>query len=291
MKNFPTLKSKLYLPPDFPFSKRKDYAAKNLEEIAQGEFPPIWEIPIWKSERRYRLPPFPFFVEEMYVPYTLEELEQGKAFPVFQDYLDNEGVYQGPEVWEGSIGYSYPCFDIRRNYVPLTSLGGLREVRGSLSLRGVPRLKSLGGLREVGGSARITDCPLLEDLGELTTVGFNFSLNNLAKFRGLGQLEVIKKEFIYTNCPLPLDFGNLQKIEGGIQADPGFLLPKKTVFSKGVIYFTNPTIRQIWVEVAHYRIMCGKINEAPLTKLPLMLFDAEYIYRVIIEARLKGIYE
>lgn len=56
-----------------------------------------------------------------------------------------DGVYVGPEVWEGGL-------DLHPYKDTLISLGSLKEVVGCLNLMGCSSLTSLGALKEVGCS-------------------------------------------------------------------------------------------------------------------------------------------
>ena len=75
-----------------------------------------------------------------------------------------DGVYVGPEVWEGDL-------DLSDYKDTLTSLGSLKEVTRSLWLEDCTKLTSLDSLTEVGNWVDIRDCTRLASLGSLKKVG------------------------------------------------------------------------------------------------------------------------
>jgi hypothetical protein len=83
---------------------------------------------------------------------------------VKQTFKIIDGVYVGPEVWEGYL-------DLREYRDTLTSLGDLKEAGGSLYLNGCTHLVSLGSLKKVGGSLYLIGCTSLVSLGSLKEVG------------------------------------------------------------------------------------------------------------------------
>jgi hypothetical protein len=74
------------------------------------------------------------------------------------------GVYSGPEVWEGNL-------DLHGYKETLTSLGSLTKVGNRLDLEGCTSLVSLGSLTEVRFWLDLEGCTCLVSLGALTTVG------------------------------------------------------------------------------------------------------------------------
>lgn len=113
-------------------------------------------------------------------------------------FLDSEGLYLGPKVYEGNL-------DLSRTAV--ASLGELREVEGVLNLSNTDRLQSIGNLKKayslsleksslpgLGNLETISNSLLLRDsrvssLGKLRVVGGTVNLHGNKKLVSLGNLE------------------------------------------------------------------------------------------------------
>jgi len=92
-----------------------------------------------------------------------------------------DGVYSGPEVWEGGL-------DFRYYKDTLTSLGLLTEVGGGLDLEGCTNLVSLGSLKEVGAGLDLDGCTSLTSLGSLKEVAGCVYLWDCTSLTSLGSL-------------------------------------------------------------------------------------------------------
>ena len=123
--------------------------------------------------------------DKLYDPTELNVIRQLKLNginPNFQiDYVSQFNKYvEDDEVWNRAL-----CiYDL-----PITSLGNLKEIKGSLRLDNNKTLKSLNKLEKIGWILDLENSEL-NDLGELKSIGWNISLLN-SKLDNIGKLEYI----------------------------------------------------------------------------------------------------
>jgi len=99
------------------------------------------------------------------------------------------GVYIGPEHWEGDL-------DLREYRDTITSLGNLEKVEGLL-LEGCSSLTNLGNLETVGLWVGLRGCSSLTTLGDLETVGDFLDLEGCSSLTNLGNLEKVGEYLDY----------------------------------------------------------------------------------------------
>ena len=103
-----------------------------------------------------------------------------------QELKIENGVYVGPEVWEGDL-------DLRNN-TEIKSLGKLKVVAGGLNAKGVSALCDLGCLEEVGGYIGVVSADLdirgtsVQSLGSLKKVRGYLDAEGVSTLRDLGCL-------------------------------------------------------------------------------------------------------
>ena len=115
-----------------------------------------------------------------------------------------DGVYSGPEVWEGYL-------DLREYKDTLTSLGVLKEVRSYLHLEGCTSLTSLGSLTKVGGWLQLRGCTSLISLGSLEEVGAGLDLDGSTSLVSLGSLNEVGSWADLRGCTSLTSLGDLKK--------------------------------------------------------------------------------
>jgi hypothetical protein len=121
------------------------------------------------------------------------------------------GVYHGPDVWEGDLR-------LKRYKNTLTSLGNLQEVKeGFLDLQGCSLLTSLGQLTKTQ-DVDMKNCTSLKTLTPLKeNYGF-LDLEGCSNLETLGSLENLhgwQGWVDLTNCTSIVSLGNLRKITTG----------------------------------------------------------------------------
>lgn len=89
----------------------------------------------------------------------------------YEDCIDWHGVYRGPEIVYVPIHTLF--------FRDIKSLGGLRQVEGSLKISSGAPLESLGVLRTVKGSLEISGTKV-KDLGHLRVVGATLDIRGSA---------------------------------------------------------------------------------------------------------------
>ena len=111
---------------------------------------------------------------------VIRQLKLRGINPNFEiDYVSQFHKYvEGNEVWDGGLYISY---------LPITTLGNLKEVNGHLWLNNNKTLKSLDKLEKIGESLRLQNSDI-NDLGELKHIGLNIWLLN-SKLDNIGKLE------------------------------------------------------------------------------------------------------
>lgn len=120
------------------------------------------------------------------------------------------GVYHGPEVWEGDL-------ILKAHKDILTSLGCLREVGGFLNLKGCSLLTSLGQLTKTQ-DIDMQNCTSLKTLTPLKDIYGFLDLEGCSSLETLGSLESIHGWTGWvdlTNCTSIVSLGNLRKITTG----------------------------------------------------------------------------
>jgi hypothetical protein len=117
-----------------------------------------------------------------------------------------DGVYVGPNVWEGDL-------DLRDYKDTLTFLGSLNEVGGYTYLHGCTNLVSLGSLTKVRDGLYLTGCTSLTSLGSLTKIGGALGLDRCTSLVSLGPL---KERLDLGGCTSLTSSGPLTKIGGSL---------------------------------------------------------------------------
>jgi hypothetical protein len=122
------------------------------------------------------------------------------------------GVYKGSDVWVGDL-------DLQQHQGPLISLGPLKEVTGTLYLRGCSNLTSLGSLTKVGCALDIEGCTNLVSLGSLTKAGVysvtgGVYLRDCTSLTSLGSLEEVGNWLGIAGCTNLISLGSLTKVRG-----------------------------------------------------------------------------
>ena len=125
-----------------------------------------------------------------------------------QKYEIIDGVYVGPEVWEGKLGIIG---------TDLKSLGKLKVVTGSMYAYGVSTLCDLGCLEEVGGSLYIRGTSV-RSLGCLKKVGSDLNALGVNTLYDLGCLEEVGR-YLYITGTSVRSLNNLKKVGGGLDAE------------------------------------------------------------------------
>lgn len=78
------------------------------------------------------------------------------------DFLDGEGVYQGPSTWPTNLAVRNPR---------VKSFGALKTINGDLQLySSATGITSLNNIKTIRGSALLEECPNLKNLGTLRKV-------------------------------------------------------------------------------------------------------------------------
>jgi hypothetical protein len=120
-----------------------------------------------------------------------------------------DGIYKGPDVWEGSL-------DLRPYKDTLTSLGDLKKVESSFWLMDCTRLTSLGSLKEVGGWLSLFGCTSLTSLGDLKEVRGWLAINGCTNLVSLGLLKEVEGMMALEDCTSLTSLGTLEEVGGSL---------------------------------------------------------------------------
>ena len=102
------------------------------------------------------------------------------------DYVSQFHKYvQDTEIWDNDLDVCY---------LPITTLGNLKEINGNLWLIGNNTLKSLNKLEKIKHSLGLKDSEL-NDLGELKHIGWDIWLLN-SKLDNIGKLEYVGGKWV-----------------------------------------------------------------------------------------------
>lgn len=226
-------------------------------------------------------------------------------------YIDENGIYQGPKVLQGSLRDPYMAPDFRPAHPLLVSLGRLQKVTGTFCLFHCPLLKDLGGLKTVTGNFHVYDAPKLATLGKLRLVGgtlritgtpslarlgdlhqvYNLEFNGANLVSDLGKLNKVKKNLFAPELKVT-DFNCLQKIGGSLTIKVGSPpLPSRIECSSLLLGFSDSRGD---VEVCRaasrvYKKMYEAIQKAPLSELVRLRIKVAYVYKYFIDQRLKKV--
>lgn len=177
--------------------------------------------------------------------------------PEFFNYINEEGVYSGPPVWNA---ISKPLAIPAEINDKLVSLGTLEVLQGSLIIR---------------------ENSVFKDLGNLHTVSGNLTIYLSTNLEGLGKLKCVKGYLDVDEQPL-MSYGSLETV--GLTLYP----------SLGVAPPENLSAELVWLHpgehttIQDYLRVINKIKMAPLTDLPLLLKKLSTTYSPFIQRRLKG---
>lgn len=199
------------------------------------------------------------------------------------NYIDDNGVYQGPEICYGDIVFPH-------NH-KVKSLGVLREVRGSLRLDRCPELVSLGNLRRVRGTFSLRFCPVLKSLGKLRIIDGYALLGHSSSLTSFGSLEIINSSLSVYSLPF-FSCTKLRRVRGIIHIalsgkEARFVLPLGIVFEELAIATT--ILKEVKVPYLEYKNILNIIVRAPITDLPLLRATLPFYYSHLISARMKGV--
>lgn len=192
----------------------------------------------------------------------------------FEDFIDRNGVYQGPERFAREANCKGP---------KLTSLGTLKEIHGPANFINCTSLKSLGNLSHVLYNLTIKDCVNLEDLGGLKRVSGSLVIAGAPKLKSIGLLNRVR-ERLDTRCTAIRDLSSLTSMGGTCEIAYGTIPPP------------GKNCTSIYVGLGNsgnhppkgFREKLRRLYAIPLTKLPLELSRAGTFYKPFIQARLKG---
>lgn len=219
----------------------------------------------------------------------------------FKTYLDNQGVYRGPEVWDYKINLSQiegVCSSLGTMRVLKNDIigvspsvtkdfGNLEKVEGSMLLSYSTNLKSLGKIKTIGVTGDFEGCSMLEDLGALETVGESIDFTGCAKLQTLGLLRDVGEDLTVARCKTLLSLGESVKVNGTLTVDNPYLLlglNESQFKNLRVSSFGKPTgllsKYYFWNEIK-------KIEEASMTELPKFLGALPWYFRPFLERRLK----
>lgn len=203
-----------------------------------------------------------------------------------QEYIDNNGVYQGPAIWEGSLSYAVISQTLR-------SLGTLKTVIGTLRITEAPLLVDLGDLRFVRGSFSLGPAKQLLSLNNLKAVGGSLDISHTG-IKSVDNLHFVGSNF---NCALSSleNWGDLI-VRGTVTVDNLALLPPSEVIFGEVLKIKGFLSRSSYeseytMANVSYRKHCAflkKIEEASLSNLILLKTTLPDGYAATIARKLKG---
>lgn len=212
----------------------------------------------------------------------------------FNQYVDDEGVYTGPEIIEGHLA-------LNKFNTIVRSLGTLKVVRGSLSSDD-STLTDLGNLSLVcggdvkgrGGNFQLRTHSI-KSLGKLNTVTSQLDLVEAESVTDLGCLEyVLGTLHMGTACwgkVNLLSFAKLKKVKDIIlYADKRLnfpVMPDALSFER-VKYYYPILGTSTLVSYGEYWGIVAMVESASLTDLIKMRVDAKEPKRTLIALRLKG---
>jgi len=163
-----------------------------------------------------------------------------------------DGVYTGPENWEGDLDLSTED--------TLASLGCLKTVTDFLIIRDNKRITSLGSLQSVGGWLDLSQCTNLLTLGELESVGGFLDLGACSGLSTLGKLKRVGEWLGLRDCTHLLSIGALDEVNRSLYLGGRFPSPLKAVQEK-IKYYSS-----LLAHEALAGIHTKEVQEIPLYK-------------------------
>lgn len=211
----------------------------------------------------------------------------------FRFFVNDEGIYEGPAVWDGHLALSF------LQEGNLTSLGSLEKVTGDVSLYGLPRLKDLGKLKEVCGYLDLGACSSLLNLGSLEKVGTRLFMTKNLNIKSLGGLKEVGEKVEVDSLILE-DYGQLKRTEiiiTNFRSAPPFgvtfdrimgLSPENIYFSRGDSSLDALGFLHNSLGYAEYWGLYNRYTTCPLTDLAQEKIDAHILFKGLIAKRFKG---
>lgn len=239
-------------------------------------------------------------------------------FPTIFSHVNEEGVYQGPETFDGSVVIDHPETKLIslgnlvnvlgdlyiEGAVCLKDLGALKNIKGFLYLGKCNAVGSLGCLKHVGGDADIMGCGNLQDLGLLETIGGEFYVSLKSEIKKPSRLRVVRGNL--TSCyafSASVEYPFLERVGKCASLNANSLRKCKKLKKVGELRIRVgelpppnlelKTLLRVGVgdnvlTVKEYLANVGKVSRAKLTDLPAMLFNFPAIYHPFISRKLKG---
>lgn len=211
-------------------------------------------------------------------------LFEGELFlKYFEEYIDNNGVYLGPEVWKGNIGPD--------GIEGLVSLGTLETLDGCFIIGPKSLLTTLGSLKKITYNFILANNHKIENLGSLEYVGGNVSIKGSSKLTSLNNLAYVGGKLHLITLSSFKDYGALVKVVDTIVVSEQGLLPPASITFRDFAFakYSNTFQALRKLPFKKYTKIMAKINKGSLTELSIMLPSARSGFRSLIEKRFRGV--
>lgn len=210
----------------------------------------------------------------------------------FEDYIDKNGIYQGPEIWTGHVCVSevkslgtlkeiYGTLRVQHSSA-FCDLGNLEQAHACVYLSGNPKLLTLGSLKRVDRNLDVSGCGNLRDLGMLAYVGGYANLSNTS-LTSLGKLIEISGPLDVRNLSLtsfePVKhIGRVLTVSRGTYVPPTLRVPKVSIEGK------------VQSSLLYYAGVSEMVKKTPLATLILKKCqeNLDEVHLSLIEKKIKS---
>lgn len=207
------------------------------------------------------------------------ELEEGIKKIDLSQYVNTEGVYEGPE---NSFSKGEQFFGGRED---IKSLGSLKRLEGEKHLQFLLNLEDLGSLEATDGIIDFSLCVRIESLAKLAKTSGKLIFSQCASLSSLGDLESVSAskfgpgDLLIYKCPKLKDIAGLKRVEGDLHISVGLPVDTLEFLGGKLVLHVDFSDETLETNIKEYQEVLKSIHEATVMDRVRLKMNLPDIYK------------